>query len=297
MIEINGKEVYIYRKGKETPKLGVGLLKEVVQGVHLNRVKPVVQGTIRLKERKNLPLKNLTEGLKLELELQKMFTGSERVVQLFHICTTRAKSESIQKVEITMENCEKGDLFGLYEGDELDLPAIYSIAGDLLEILVTLEEKQVLHRDLKPENLFVTKDLRVKVGDFGLSGTVDGELKRLQDPSEEIGGSIEYLSPEVAEFAASERTEELIKNVCSTKTMIWSMGVILYDLLLGDLPPFAYNENIYSLDEESLQVMLQIEVNLEEEPLFKLICQMLQFNPENRPSGAELKEQFSVPFK
>jgi serine/threonine protein kinase len=96
----------------------------------------------------------------------------------------------------------------------------------------------IIHRDLKPSNLFVTKDSagapRIKVLDFGLSKLVDpttgsplitrgGQLTR---PDSMIGSPV-YMSP-----------EQLIDpSAVDMRTDIWSLGVILFELLTGR-PPF-----------------------------------------------------------
>ena len=49
---------------------------------------------------------------------------------------------------------------------------------DCLEALKFLHENNVIHRDLKPANLFITKDYRVKIGDFGIARSLPFDLKK-----------------------------------------------------------------------------------------------------------------------
>ena len=86
-----------------------------------------------------------------------------------------------------------------------------------------MHEQKVIHRDLKLGNLFLTEDMKVKVGDFGLATKVvfDGEKKRT------ICGTPNYIAPEVL----SSRTGH------SFEVDLWSIGVILYTILIGR-PPF-----------------------------------------------------------
>jgi polo-like kinase 1 len=81
----------------------------------------------------------------------------------------------------------------------------------------------VIHRDLKLGNLFINEKMEIKVGDFGLAAKIDfdGERKRT------ICGTPNYIAPEVLEG----------KSGHSYEVDIWSLGVIIYTLIIGK-PPF-----------------------------------------------------------
>lgn len=83
---------------------------------------------------------------------------------------------------------------------------------------------QVIHRDLKLGNLFLDANMNVKVGDFGLAALIEnpGERKKT------ICGTPNYIAPEVLFDTA---------NGHSFEVDTWSIGVILYTLVVGR-PPF-----------------------------------------------------------
>jgi polo-like kinase 1 len=83
--------------------------------------------------------------------------------------------------------------------------------------------KKVIHRDLKLGNLFLNDKMEIKLGDFGLATKLDfdGEKKRT------ICGTPNYIAPEVLEG----------KSGHSYEVDIWSLGVIIYTLIIGK-PPF-----------------------------------------------------------
>jgi len=86
-----------------------------------------------------------------------------------------------------------------------------------------MHQKKVIHRDLKLGNIFLDSNLHVKIGDYGLATTVDfkGEKKRT------VCGTPNYIAPEILDSSCGH----------SYEVDIWSLGVIIYTLLIGK-PPF-----------------------------------------------------------
>src|SRR5262249_720204 len=100
----------------------------------------------------------------------------------------------------------------------------WQIATEVAQAMAYAHSLGILHLDLKSQNVFVLRDGRVKVLDFGLAGLdwdeeVPGRLTRV------AGGTPATMAPEQAEVATTDARAD-----------IWAVGVILYQMLFGRLP-------------------------------------------------------------
>jgi len=181
---------------------------------------------------RTVALKFLARDLSSDPELK------ERLLQ-----EARAASSLDHSNICTIYECdetEDGRLFiamAYYEGETLKDkirhgPLTASEAVDIaLQTAAGLQkahEKGIIHRDIKPANLFITSEGQVKILDFGLAKlTSDVTLTRTGTTM----GTVAYMSPEQA------RGEKV-----DLRTDIWSLGVVLYQMLTGKLPFTGDNE-------------------------------------------------------
>ncbi|KAG3092017.1 putative serine/threonine-protein kinase [Phytophthora idaei] len=99
----------------------------------------------------------------------------------------------------------------------------------LVEGLAYLHENLVIHRDLKLGNLFLTSDMRLKIGDFGLATRLDSP----EDRKRTMCGTPNYIAPEILSGQRGDGH--------SFEVDIWSTGVVMYTLLVGR-PPFETDD-------------------------------------------------------
>ncbi len=92
----------------------------------------------------------------------------------------------------------------------------------ILQALQQAHEKGIVHRDMKPQNIMLLQDGTIKVTDFGIARFSDNETRTMTDKAI---GSVHYIAPEQAR---GENTDG--------KTDIYSVGVMLYEMLTGKLP-------------------------------------------------------------
>lgn len=83
----------------------------------------------------------------------------------------------------------------------------------------------IVHRDIKPQNILVNKEGKVKVADFGIARFKAQETTRVDDVNSSALGSVHYISPEQASG-----------EVADEKSDLYSVGIVLYEMLTGQVP-------------------------------------------------------------
>lgn len=145
----------------------------------------------------------------------------------------------------------------------------------LLDALRYLHSKRVIHRDLKLGNLFLTSDMVMKIGDFGLATVVktDGERKKT------ICGTPNYIAPEIL-FDT--------KHGHSFEVDMWSLGVIMYTFLIGR-PPFQ-TKDVKTIYKNIKANKYEFPSTVDISPMAKdLIESLLTSRPDMRPTIAEAR--------
>jgi len=106
----------------------------------------------------------------------------------------------------------------------LPLNEVYEIADQLLDVLAAAHEKGIVHRDIKPENLFITREGRLKVLDFGFAQMKSG-FRHEQTATGFLLGTPGFMSPEQA---VGNRAQ------IDAQTDIWAVGATLFTLISGE---------------------------------------------------------------
>ena len=143
----------------------------------------------------------------------------------------------------------------------------------ILKGLQHAHDKGIVHRDVKPQNIMVLPDGTIKVTDFGIARFARSEQRTITDKAI---GSVHYISPEQAR---GECTDE--------KTDIYSVGVILYEMLTGQLPFQAENAVSVAIMQLQREPQLPTEINGSIPlGLEQITMHAMQKNPERRYQSA-----------
>jgi serine/threonine protein kinase len=163
-----------------------------------------------------------------------------------NICTIYTIDEADDRMFMAMEFIKGQSLQEKIRGEPLKIETVIKFAMQIAEGLQAAHEKGIIHRDIKNANIMITEKGQAKIMDFGLA-----KLAGLTAITKEgtTFGTVAYMSPEqVQGLEVDHRTD------------IWSLGVVIYEMLSGRLP----------FQGEFDQAMMYAIVNKDAEPLTSL---------------------------
>jgi NIMA (never in mitosis gene a)-related kinase len=178
-----------------------------------------------------------------------------------------------------MEYVDGGDLAALLaerRGRLLSEDDALKIFIQLVVALKYVHSRKVIHRDLKPQNIFLTRVGVVKLGDFGVSRTLESSV----DLARTRCGTPYYLSPEIWDGQAY-----------NSQADIWSAGCVLYELCTLQKP--FQGQNVNQLLVAILQSRYQPLSSRYTDDLRSLVGRMLSQTPTDRPTAADILQ---LPF-
>ena len=183
-------------------------------------------------------LKFLPDELESDPRMRERFVREAKsAAALDHpfICKIYATGTHQAKAFIAMEYVEGQTLKDRMEKEPVPLRDVVRITVEVGEALEKAHRAGIVHRDLKPANIMITSQGHIKVMDFGLAKHVlpgsdmEGMTKTLTQQSltehGAIAGTISYMSPEQAKGGSID-----------TRSDIFSLGIILYEMLTGGNP-------------------------------------------------------------
>lgn len=208
------------------------------------------------------------QRVRIEIEALKVLQH-DNIAKLLQVIETKTD------IYLILEYCSGGELFDyLISKKRLTESEVRVIMRDLFGVLMFIHDKGFAHRDLKPENILFDGKHTIKLIDFGLAANSSENKSALAFLST-CCGSPAYAAPEL-----------LRGNTYSGPAVdVWSAGVLLYSLLVGQLP--FDDENIQNLYKK-IQIGKYILPTWLTSDVRDLITSMLKTNPAERISVSKV---------
>lgn len=187
-------------------------------------------------------------------------------------------TKSKRYLELIMEYAEKGDLYNQLikqakSNKYFPEKIIINWLVQICSALKYLHSKHIIHRDIKPQNIFLSKKGEIKLGDFGVSKTLNNTLEKAKT----FVGTAYYLPPEIID-----------EKKYSYEADIWSLGVSFYQLMTFKMP----------FDGESIPAIIKkiatgagykkISKKYYSEELINIVYKMMSTKPKARPKADEI---------
>lgn len=215
--KFNGEEIIKkYVKGKF---LGKGGFAKCYEFKCLNNKKIYAA---KIVSKQNLNKQSAKQKLKSEIKIHKSLFH-QQIVKFEHVF------EDNQNVYILLELCKNKTLNELVKKRKIltELEVRYYL-DQILKAVKFMHKNKIIHRDLKLGNLFLSENMELKIGDFGLATQIQYEGERKHT----ICGTPNYIAPEILEGKTTGHSYEVD---------YWAIGVIIYTLLIGR-PPFETDD-------------------------------------------------------
>ena len=199
----------IYSKYKKIKKLGQGAFGAAYEVSDINDNQKYVLKEIQMKEASKQEIDELVKEANILSTI-----NNENVVKYYESFIEN------DTFNIVMEYCEGSDLQKYINehkknNTKIDEKQIYKFIKDICNGLIDIHSKKLIHRDLKPANIFLTKDLKIKIGDFGLAR----QLNSYNEYAKTLCGTYVYMAPEI-----------INGEKYNYKVDSWSVGCIIYEL-------------------------------------------------------------------
>ena len=174
------------------------------------------------------------------------------------------------KYFIVMEYVEGKTLKSLIKKrGALTIPEVIDIMLQLTSGIACAHDSYIIHRDIKPQNVLILDDGRVKITDFGIAMALNSnELTQTNS----VMGSVHYLPPEQASGSGS-----------TIKSDIYSLGILMYELLTGKVPFKGENAVEIAIKQMKEQIPSVHEYNSEiPQSIENIVLRACAKNPKNR---------------
>ncbi|KAI9321304.1 kinase-like domain-containing protein [Dichotomocladium elegans] len=241
--------------------LGTGRFGAVYHAREKQSGQPVA---LKIMEKHELEKAHIVPFLKREIEIQGHLRHP-RILRLY------GYFHNEDRVYIVLEYAPNGELYKmLQEQTRLSEKQTAEYVLELISALQYLHKLRVIHRDIKPENVLLDADGHLKLADFGWA------VHDLRPRRKTFCGTLDYLPPEMIQNKTHDE-----------KVDIWALGVMCYELLVGQ-PPFEDLDDYAKTYQRISEVQYTFPEHVSSEAQ-DFISSILQHNPFKRPRLSDLE--------
>ena len=196
----------------------------------------------------------------------------ENIIKLYNV------HEDAENINIIMEYAEHGNLFELLNKQKNGFSEYkaFEYFIQVVNAVYYLHNNNIIHRDIKPENILIGDDNKIKLCDFGWAKELTLENRST------FCGTVEYMAPEIVE---NENYDYGVD--------IWSLGILLYELLYGHSPFKANNTKNVILNIKTHELTYDDTNKNVSNSCKDLIKKLLNNNPQKR---YKIKDILEHPF-
>lgn len=190
------------------------------------------------------------------------------IVSIYDVGTEKVEDKEVHY--IVMEYIDGKTLKDLINDEgRLSEKRALNYCIQIAEALKVAHSKHIVHRDIKSQNIMVTRDDRIKVTDFGIARVADNTTVTATNA---VMGSVHYFSPEQARGAKVDNRSD-----------IYSLGIVLFEMLTGRLPFDADNPVSVALMQVQSQMPKPSDFIKSIDPsVDALVLKMTEKNPDDR---------------
>lgn len=249
----------------ENKKIGKGNFATVHKGIH-----KYTKQKVAIKKLDVENVYDLKKHVKREIKLHKEL-DHPNVVKLFDVLF----DNSNHVIYFVMELCKYGNFAKFQNKRPMTEYYIHKYTKQLTNGLEYLYKNDIIHRDLKPQNLLLCENKYLKISDFGFAKSLQNVNN--DNLKQTYCGSPMYMAPEILHY-----------QHYNEKSDLWSVGIIIYEMITGN-PPYRV-KNFYQLVKKMNTFSFKLEnkyASYISPELKDLLSKLLVKNPDKRISWTD----------